>query len=58
MMVVRKRLACLNKETTIQWLAQAQRLPEGQSGYPTGDLAHVIRECMVPDDFIALPEDV
>lgn len=55
---VGKMLGPLTKETAVNWLSRAQRLPRCQSGSAVSDLIDVVRKCMKPDDFAALPGDV
>ncbi|XP_010138164.1 PREDICTED: uncharacterized protein LOC104496703 [Buceros rhinoceros silvestris] len=55
---VGKMLGPLTKETAVNWLSRAQRLPRSQSGNVASDLIDLVRKCMKPDDFAALPGDV
>lgn len=55
---VGKMLGPLTKETAVNWLSRAQRLPRSQSGNVASDLIDLVRKCMKPDDFAVLPGDV
>lgn len=55
---VGKMLGPLTKETAVNWLSRAQRLPRSQSANVASDLIDLVRKCMKPDDFAALPGDV
>lgn len=55
---VGKMLGPLTKDTAVNWLSRAQRLPRCQTVNAVSDLIDVVRKCMKPDDFAALPGDV